>query len=121
MAAGILNWPQATFASKLELNAANKEATCEREIDGGLETVKFKLPAVVTADLRLNTPRYATLPNIMKAKKKPLAKMTPKDLEVDLKPRQTVVQVVEPPKRQGGGKVASTEELVEKIKKLGVF
>ena len=121
MTAGILNWPQATFASKLELKAGAKEATCEREIDGGLETIKVKLPAVVTADLRLNTPRYATLPNIMKAKKKPLAKITPKELEVDLAARQEIVQVVEPPKRQGGGKVASPEELVEKIKKLGVF
>ena len=121
MTAGILNWPQATFASKLDLKAGAKEGTCEREIDGGLETIKFKLPAVITADLRLNTPRYATLPNIMKAKKKPLAKITPKELEVDLAPRQDTVQVVEPPKRQGGGKVASPEELVEKIKKLGVF
>lgn len=143
MTAAILDWPQvwhwfykfknyikfftflvrlkATFASKLEVNAANKEALCEREIDGGLESIKVKLPAVVTADLRLNTPRYATLPNIMKAKKKPLVKITPKELEVDLTPRQEVVKVTEPPKRQGGGKVASTEELVERIKKLGVF
>ncbi len=80
----------------------------------------MKLPTVLTADLRLNTPRYATLPNIMKAKKKPLTKITPKDLDVDLTPRQEVIKVVEPPKRQGGGKVASVEELVEKIKKLGV-
>jgi electron transfer flavoprotein beta subunit len=105
----------------LEINAQTKEATCEREIDGGLETIKFKLPALVTADLRLNTPRYATLPNIMKAKKKPLVKTTPKELEVDIAPRQQVVKVIEPPKRQGGGKVASAEELVERIKKLGVI
>ena len=120
MTAALLNWPQATFASKLEVNAGAKEATCEREIDGGLESVKIKLPAVVTTDLRLNTPRYATLPNRMKAKKKPLAKITAKELEVDISPRQEVVKVNEPPTRQGGGKVASVEELAEKIKKLGV-
>ena len=111
---------KATFASKFELIAGNKEAKCEREIDGGLETVQVKLPAVLTADLRLNTPRYATLPNIMKAKKKPLTKLTPKDLEVDVTPRQQILKVSEPPKRQGGGKVASVEELAERIKKLGV-
>ena len=103
----------------MELKPGDKEAAVEREIDGGLETVKVKFPAVLTADLRLNTPRYATLPNIMKAKKKPLQKLSPKDLEVDITPRQEVVKVTEPPKRQGGGKVASAEELVEKIKKLG--
>jgi electron transfer flavoprotein beta subunit len=121
MTAGLLNWPQCTFASKFELQADGKEAKCEREIDGGLETVKVKLPLVLTADLRLNTPRYATLPNIMKAKKKPLAKFTPKDLDVDITPRQTIVKVAEPPKRQGGGKVKDVEELVQRIKKLGVF
>ncbi len=78
------------------------------------------MPAVLTADLRLNTPRYATLPNIMKAKKKPLTKLTPKDLDVDITPRQEIVKVTEPPKRQGGGKVGSVEELVERIKKMGV-
>jgi electron transfer flavoprotein beta subunit len=103
------------------LDESGKSATCEREIDGGNEVIKVKLPAVLTADLRLNTPRYATLPNIMKAKKKPLTKMSAKDLGVDLTPRQTVVEVVEPPKRQGGGKVESAEELVNKIKKMGVF
>jgi electron transfer flavoprotein beta subunit len=82
--------------------------------------VQVKLPAVLTADLRLNTPRYATLPNIMKAKKKPLTKLTPKDLEVDVTPRQQILKVTEPPKRQGGGKVGSVEELAERIKKLGV-
>ena len=80
----------------------------------------MKLPTVLTADLRLNTPRYATLPNIMKAKKKPLVKMTPQDLGVDITPRSQVIKVIEPAKRAGGGKVASVEELVEKIKKLGV-
>lgn len=110
---------QATFASKLSI--AGSEATVERETDGGIETIKVKFPAVVTADLRLNTPRYATLPNIMKAKKKPLAKMTPKDLGVDVTPRQEYVKVEEPPKRQGGSKVASVEEMAEKIKKLGVY
>lgn len=120
MAAALLNWPQCTFASKFEVDAGAKEATCEREIDGGLETVKVKLPTVLTADLRLNTPRYATLPNIMKAKKKPMTKITAKDLEVDLTPRQQIVKVTEPPKRQGGGKVETVEELVEKVKKLGV-
>jgi len=119
MTAALLNWPQATFASKMAI--VGDEATVERETDGGIETIKVKLPAVVTADLRLNTPRYATLPNIMKAKKKPLAKMTPKDLGVDVMPRQEVIKVEEPPKRQGGSKVANVEELVEKIKKLGVF
>jgi len=120
MAAALLNWPQCTFASKFEVSADKKEATCEREIDGGLETIKVKLPSVLTADLRLNTPRYATLPNIMKAKKKPMAKITPKELEVDITPRSQVIKVAEPPKRAGGGKVADVAELVEKIKKLGV-
>jgi electron transfer flavoprotein beta subunit len=118
MTAAILQWPQATFASKFEVK--DKEANCEREIDGGLEQIKVKLPAVLTADLRLNTPRYATLPNIMKAKKKPLTKLTAKDLEVDLTPRQEIVNVAEPPKRQGGGKVKDVEELAARIKKLGV-
>jgi electron transfer flavoprotein beta subunit len=121
MTAAILNWPQCAFGSKFDLKPSETVATCEREIDGGLETIKVKLPAVLTADLRLNTPRYATLPNIMKAKKKPLVKLTPKDLDVDLTPRTDVLHVEEPPKRQGGGKVASAEELVERIKKLGVF
>lgn len=119
MTAALLNWPQATFASKFDVK--DKQAVCEREIDGGSETIKVKLPAVLTADLRLNTPRYATLPNIMKAKKKPLAKLTAKDLDVDLTPRQEIVKVAEPPKRQGGGKVKDVSELVERIKKLGVI
>lgn len=120
MTAALLNWPQCAFASKFELKPSETEATCEREVDGGLETIKVKLPAILTADLRLNTPRYATLPNIMKAKKKPLVKMSPKDLGVDMSPRSEVLRVEEPPKRQGGGKVTSAEELVERIKKLGV-
>lgn len=120
MTAAYLNWPQCTFASKFDVDASKKEATCVREIDGGLETIKVKLPTVLTADLRLNTPRYATLPNIMKAKKKPMKKVTPKDLEVDISPRSQVVKTMEPPKRAGGGKVESVEELVEKIKKLGL-
>ncbi len=85
-----------------------------------METIKVKLPSVLTADLRLNTPRYATLPNIMKAKKKPLAKVSPKDLGVDITPRSQVIKVVEPAKRAGGGRVADVPELVEKIRKLGV-
>lgn len=121
MTAALLNWPQATFASKFELAKDAKSATCEREIDGGMETIKVSLPAVLTADLRLNTPRYATLPNIMKAKKKKVTKYTPAELEVDVSPRQTIVRVEEPPKRAGGGKVESVEELVERIKKLGVL
>jgi len=120
MTAAFLNWPQGTFISKLEVQADGKEVICEREIDGGLEVVKLKLPAVFTTDLRLNTPRYATLPNIMKAKKKPLVKIAVKDLNVDIAPRQEIIETVDPPKRQGGAKVASVEELVEKIKKLGV-
>ena len=114
-----MRYKKAAFASKFQLEDNNKQATCIREIDGGLETIKINLPAVLTADLRLNTPRYATLPNIMKAKKKPLQKFTAKDLGVDLTPRQEILKVVEPPKRTGGGKVASPEEMVEKIKKLG--
>ena len=102
------------------MDVASKTATCEREIDGGLEQIKVTLPTVLTADLRLNTPRYATLPNIMKAKKKPVAKLTPKDLGVDVAPRQHVVRVVEPARRAGGGKVKDVEELVARIKKLGV-
>ncbi|KAJ3327614.1 hypothetical protein HDU76_011431 [Blyttiomyces sp. JEL0837] len=121
MLAGLLNWPQATFASKVELSADAKEVKVTREIDGGLETISAPVPAIVTADLRLNEPRYATLPNIMKAKKKPLTKLTPKDLGVDITPRLQVLSVSEPPKRVGGGKVESVEELVEKLKKAGVI
>src|SRR2546430_9850695 len=102
MLAALLDWPQATFASKLDI--ANGIATVKREVDGGLETVEIKLPAIVTTDLRLNEPRYATLPNIMKAKKKPLETLTPEALGVDVSPHLVTLKVVEPPKRRGGGK-----------------
>ena len=114
MLAALLGWPQGTFASKLVV--ADGHATVTREVDGGLETVKLKLPAVITVDLRMNEPRYASLPNIMKAKKKPIAALAPADLGVDLAPRLKTLKVAEPPKRQGGIKVASVEALVEKLK-----
>jgi len=114
MLAALLGWPQATFASKVELGEGR--ATVTREIDGGLETIEVTLPAVVTTDLRLNEPRYATLPNIMKAKKKPLEVVKPADLDVDVAPRLATLKVVEPPKRQGGVKVADVAELVAKLK-----
>ena len=114
MLAALLDWPQATFASKLDI--ANGIATVKREVDGGLETVEIKLPAVVTTDLRLNEPRYATLPNIMKAKKKPLETLTPAALGVDVAPRLTTLRVIEPAKRKGGGRVADVKELVAKLR-----
>ena len=114
MLAALLGWPQGTFASKIERQDGELKVT--REIDGGLETLTLKLPAVVTADLRLNEPRYASLPNIMKAKKKPLETMTPEDLGVDVTPRLTMVKVTEPPARQAGVKVADVSELVSKLK-----
>jgi len=114
MLAALLGWPQATFASKVVL--ADGRATVTREVDGGLETLAMALPAVVTTDLRLNEPRYATLPNIMKAKKKPLETVKPADLGVDVAPRLTTLKVTEPPKRQGGAKVADVAELVAKLK-----
>src|SRR5438034_2764110 len=114
MLAALLGWPQATFASKIDI--ANGVATVKREVDGGLETLELKLPAVVTTDLRLNEPRYATLPNIMKAKKKPLETITPEMLGVDVTPRLATLKVVEPPKRKGGGKVADVDELVGKLR-----
>ena len=114
MLAALLGWPQGTFASKIERQDGELKVT--REIDGGLETLTLKLPAVVTADLRLNEPRYASLPNIMKAKKKPLETMTPEDLGVDVTPRLTTVKVTEPPARQAGVKVADVSELVSKLK-----
>ncbi|MFO1396879.1 MAG: electron transfer flavoprotein subunit beta/FixA family protein [Burkholderiales bacterium] len=114
MLAGLLDWPQATFASKVDL--ANGTATVKREVDGGVETLEMKLPAVVTTDLRLNEPRYATLPNIMKAKKKPLATTNPATLGVDVAPRVATLKVVEPAKRKGGGKVADVKELVAKLR-----
>jgi electron transfer flavoprotein beta subunit len=114
MLAALLGWPQGTFASKVEI--ADGTATVTREVDGGLETVKLQLPAVVTADLRLNEPRYASLPNIMKARKKPIETVKPADLGVDPTPRLTVLRVEEPAKRQAGAKVGSVQELVEKLR-----
>jgi electron transfer flavoprotein beta subunit len=114
MLAALLGWPQATFASKIVINGDKAEVT--REVDGGLETVAFKLPAIVTTDLRLNEPRYASLPNIMKAKKKPIVPMTPEELGVDPTPRLVTLKVEEPSKRQGGIKVGSAAELVDKLK-----
>ena len=114
MIAALLDWPQATFASKLDI--ADGKATVKREIDGGLETVEVTLPAVVTTDLRLNEPRYATLPNIMKAKKKPLETLTPEGLGIDVAPRLKMLKVVEPAKRKGGGRVADVKELVAKLR-----
>jgi electron transfer flavoprotein beta subunit len=114
MLAALLGWPQGTFASKVEL--ADGGVTVIREIDGGLETVALSLPAVVTADLRLNEPRYASLPNIMKARKKPIDIVKPGDLGVDPTPRLTTLKVVEPPKRQAGKKVGSVAELVDKLR-----
>jgi len=119
MLAALLGWPQATFASKVEL--ADGAANVTREIDGGLQTVRIALPAVITTDLRLNEPRYASLPNIMKAKKKPIDIRPAEDTGVDLKPRLTVVKVSEPPARVAGEKVANAEELVAKLKARGVI
>jgi electron transfer flavoprotein beta subunit len=114
MLAALLGWPQATFASKVDI--AGDKATVMREIDGGLETLAMPLPLVITTDLRLNEPRYATLPNIMKAKKKPLEIVKPDALGVDVTPRLATLKVVEPPKRKGGGKVADVKELVAKLR-----
>jgi len=118
MLAALLDWPQGTFASKVEL--AGDHVSVTREVDGGLETVKLVTPAIVTTDLRLNEPRYASLPNIMKAKSKPLANKIPADFGVDISPRIETLKVVEPAKRQAGIKVGSVDELVEKMKALGV-
>jgi electron transfer flavoprotein beta subunit len=117
MLAALLGWPQGTFASKIEVGDG---ATVTREVDGGLETVKLKLPAVVTTDLRLNEPRYASLPNIMKAKSKPLATKSPGDYGVDVARRLETVKVTEPAKRQAGIKVGSVDELVERLHGLGI-
>jgi electron transfer flavoprotein beta subunit len=114
MLAALLGWPQGTFASKLALEGGSAVVT--REVDGGLETVKLKLPAVVTTDLRLNEPRYPTLPNIMKAKKKPLDTKKPEDYGVDIAPRLKVLKIAEPATRKAGVKVASVAELVQKLK-----
>jgi len=114
MLAALLGWSQATFASKVLLDKENAKVT--REVDGGLETIAIKLPAVVTTDLRLNEPRYVTLPNIMKAKKKPLETLKPEALGVDVAPRLETLKVVEPPKRKAGVKVADAKLLVEKLR-----
>ena len=114
MLAAILNWPQATFASKIDVKEKSLEVT--REIDEGLETIEVNIPAIVTCDLRLNEPRYASLPNIMKAKKKPLEQLNASDLGVDTKSRIEQIKVEEPPKRKAGIKVASVSELVQKLK-----
>ena len=118
MLAALLGWPQGTFASKVEL--AGDSVNVTREVDGGLETLKLSTPAIVTTDLRLNEPRYASLPNIMKAKSKPLANKTAADFGVDTAPRLQTLKVVEPAKRSAGIKVGSVDELVEKLKALGV-
>jgi electron transfer flavoprotein beta subunit len=114
MLAALLGWPQGTFASKVELAEGHIRVT--REIDGGLETVELKLPAVVTTDLRLNEPRYITLPNIVKAKKKPLETFTPEALGVEVTPRLKVLKVEEPPRRKAGVRVADVKELVQRLK-----
>ena len=114
MLAALLGWSQGTFANKIDLEAG--KATVTREVDGGLQTLQLSLPAIVTTDLRLNEPRYASLPNIMKAKKKPLEEKTPADYGVDVSPRLTVVKTVEPAKRGAGVKVASVDELIAKLK-----
>ncbi len=114
MLAALLGWPQGTFASKVAIEGDT--ATVTREVDGGLETVALRLPAIITTDLRLNEPRYASLPNIMKARKKPIETIRPADLGVDPAPRLKVVKVTEPPKRKAGAKVGSVAELVAKLK-----
>ena len=114
MLAALLGWPQATFASELELSDGTAKVI--REIDGGLETIDINVPAIVTTDLRLNEPRYASLPNIMKAKKKPIDELTPDDLGVDVAPRLETLKVEEPPKREAGVMVETVAELVNKLK-----
>jgi len=119
MLAALLGWPQAAFASKVEKDGDGLNVT--REIDGGLQTIHIALPAIVTTDLRLNEPRYASLPNIMKAKRKPIDAKTPDDYGVDITPRLEVLKVAEPPKRQAGVKVESVADLVSKLKNAGVL
>jgi electron transfer flavoprotein beta subunit len=114
MLSALMGWSQATFAS--ELNIDGDSASVTREVDGGLQTIKVKMPAVVTVDLRLNEPRYASLPNIMKAKKKPLDEKTPGDYGIDVAPRLTIVSTTEPEARKAGVMVGSVDELVEKLK-----
>ena len=119
MLAALLGWPQGTFASKIVIEEG--QMTVTREVDGGLQTVKLKLPAIVTTDLRLNEPRYASLPNIMKAKKKPIEEKTPEAYGVDIKPRLEVLKTTEPAGRKSGLKVGSVAELVGKLKEAGVI
>jgi electron transfer flavoprotein beta subunit len=119
MLASLLGWAQGTFASKVEVTGETVAVT--REVDGGLETVSLRLPAIVTTDLRLNEPRYASLPNIMKAKSKPIAQKTPAEYGVDMTPRLTVLKVTEPPKRQAGIKVKTVDELIENLKNAGAL
>ncbi|HTM77594.1 MAG TPA: electron transfer flavoprotein subunit beta/FixA family protein [Devosia sp.] len=119
MLSALLNWPQATFASKVTLGTGAVEVT--REIDGGTQTLRLPLPAVITADLRLNEPRYASLPNVMKARKKPLDETTPETLGVDIAPRLTVLKTTEPPARPTGVILGSVEELAARIKQAGVL
>jgi electron transfer flavoprotein beta subunit len=114
MLAALLGWAQGTYASKVEPADGGIKVT--REVDGGLERLQLKLPAIITTDLRLNEPRYASLPNIMKARKKPIETLKPADLGVDVSPRLTVLKVEEPPKRQAGKKVGSVQELVDKLR-----
>jgi len=117
MLAALLGWSQGTFAS--EIDVEGDSATVTREVDGGLQTIKVSMPAIITVDLRLNEPRYASLPNIMKAKKKPLDEKTAADLGVDVTPRLDIVKTEEPAARAAGIKVASVDELVEKLKEAG--
>jgi len=119
MLAALLGWSQATFISKLDIEGDS--ATVTREVDGGLQVIKVKMPAIVSVDLRLNEPRYASLPNIMKAKKKPMDEKTPSDYGVDVSPRLNIVSTTEPATRAAGVKVASVEELVSKLKDAGVI
>ena len=113
MLAGLLGWPQGTFVSKLEIGDGEVQVT--REVDGGLETLALELPCVVTTDLRLNEPRYASLPNIMRAKKKPIDAVTPEELGVDIAPRLTTLKIEEPPKREAGVKLETAAELIDKL------
>ena len=113
MLSALLGWAQGTFASKIEIKG--KEIDVTREIDGGLETLNMKLPAIVTTDLRLNEPRYASLPNIMKAKQKPIEKIKPEDLNIEIKERLKTLEVTEPPKKEAGIKVESVQELISKL------
>lgn len=114
MLAALLGWSQATFASKIDIEG--EQALVKREVDGGMQSIRVKLPAVISTDLRLNEPRYASLPNIMKAKKKPLEEKTPEDYGVDVSPRLEVIKTTEPPERQAGIRVGSVDELVDKLK-----